>query len=46
MRSGERSSVFDRTNWERKTRAPSWYRRAELEKHPAPEVERKATEVS
>jgi len=32
MRSGETLRVFDRTNWRRKARVPSWLRSSETEK--------------
>jgi hypothetical protein len=43
MEDGKLSRVFDRANWQRKARPPTWFQRAEIEKptaHPEP------TEVS
>lgn len=46
MRDESRLPVFNRTNWQRKVRAPAWYRRGANEKRPAPETEPKGTEAS
>jgi hypothetical protein len=44
MRIGQGFRVFDRESWQRKTREPTWLRRAESEKRPAPPADRKVSE--
>jgi hypothetical protein len=44
MRIGQGIRVFERANWQRKARTPTWLRRAESEKRPASVPERKVTE--
>jgi len=33
MRDSEEFRVFDRESWQRKARPPTWFQRAEIEKH-------------
>jgi hypothetical protein len=46
MRDGERNRVFDRANWQRKARPPTWFQRAEIEKSPELSPTPKRTEAS
>ncbi len=46
MQSGEGLRVFDRANWQRKTRPPAWFQRAEIEKRSSRPADPKPTEVS
>jgi hypothetical protein len=44
MRDGEEFRVFDRANWQRKARPPTWFQRTEIEKHSLRNEELKARE--
>jgi len=45
MRDREGNRVFDRANWQRKARPPTWFQRAEIEKAPELSSTSKTTEV-
>jgi len=46
MRDGEGPRVFDRANWQRKARPPTWFQRTEIEKRSELPSHAEPTEVS